>query len=155
MRRVVAGLSGRRIRGFLTEEIREKGARQGFWLEPLNGDRLVLARIGLASTHRVGRYGVDIHALDALTESALAMDASIDVYLVDEIGKMECLSARFVAAMERLLSSDTQLVATVAARGSGLIESVKRRPDVDLWHVTRENRDGLPEQVVAWIQERG
>src|SRR5207247_4000325 len=110
--------------------------RQGFWLEPLDGERRVLARIGLASTYHVGRYGVDVEALDGLADSALAPDSSAGVYVVDEIGKMECLSTCFVTAMERLLGSDRLVVATVAAHGSGLIESVKRRPEVELWQVT-------------------
>jgi nucleoside-triphosphatase len=154
MRQVMAGLKDRRLQGFITEEIRERGARRGFQLQTVEGDRVVLARIGLPSAYRVGRYAVDVQALDGLADSVLALDPKTDIYLVDEIGKMECLSVRFVAAMERLLDSYKLLVATVAARGGGLIESVKRRPGVVLWSVTRDNRDGLVDQVLAWIRER-
>jgi nucleoside-triphosphatase THEP1 len=60
-----------------------------------------------------------------------------------------------VAAVRALLESDRPLVATIAARGTGLIEEAKRRRDVELWTVTRENRDGLGARVLAWLRERG
>ncbi|MBI2218916.1 MAG: hypothetical protein HYU51_16645 [Candidatus Rokubacteria bacterium] len=48
---------------------------------------------------------------------------------VDEIGKMECLSRAFVEAVRALLDTAMPVVATVAARGGGFIEEVKRRRD--------------------------
>jgi nucleoside-triphosphatase len=46
--------------------------------------------------------------------------------VVDEIGKMECLSERFVASMRRLLAGKVPVVATIARRGGGFIAEVKR-----------------------------
>jgi nucleoside-triphosphatase len=155
IRRVAGGLGGRRVRGFTTEEIREGGERLGFSLETLDGQKGVLAHVRTPSPRRVGRYRVDVAALDAVVASALALDPTTEAYLVDEIGRMECLSPRFVAAVRALLDSDRLLVATIAARGSGLVEEAKRREDVELWTVTRESRDGLAERVLAWLRERG
>lgn len=149
LRRVAEALAGWRIRGFTTEEIRSAGQRLGFRLETFDGRSLVLARIDLRSPHRVGRYGVDVNALDSLAESALSVVEPADVYLVDEIGKMECLSTRFVKAMTMLLDSDRLLVASVAMHGGGLIEEVKQRADVELWRLRREDRDELPARIAA------
>lgn len=76
------------------------------------------------------------------------------VYLVDEIGKMECLSERFVTSLRLLLDAGITVVATVAARGSGFIAEVKRREDCELWTLTRGNRDAMPERMLAWIRHR-
>jgi nucleoside-triphosphatase len=65
---------------------------------------------------------------------------------------MECLSAAFVVATRRLVDSGRPLVATIAARGGGFIDEVKRRRDVEMWTVTPANRDALPVQVVEWIR---
>jgi len=65
---------------------------------------------------------------------------------------MECLSPGFVAAVRKLLDSSAMVVATVALRGDGLIAEVKRRPDSEIWTVTRENRDDLPGRVLAWLR---
>jgi nucleoside-triphosphatase len=155
IRRVAQALRGRRMRGFTTQEIREGGERRGFRLETLDGRGGVLAHVSIASPHRVGRYGVDVAALDAVVAAALVLDPTTEAYLVDEIGRMECLSSSFVAALRALFDSDRPLVATIAARGAGLIEEAKRRKDVELWSVTRGSRDGLAAAVLAWLRERG
>ena len=151
IRRVAAALAGRKIAGFTTEEIREKGQRVGFGLESFDGATAVLAHVGIASAHSVSRYGVDLGALDRFVDSALDPAAGPEVFLVDEIGRMECLSPRFVAAIERLLDGETPVVATVAERGAGLIERVKRWPGAVLWTLTRANRDQIPGRVREWL----
>jgi nucleoside-triphosphatase len=151
IRRVAEAVAGRRIGGFTTEEIREKGQRVGFGLESFDGTKAVLAHVGIASAQRVSRYGIDLGALDRFVELTLDPAARPEVFLVDEIGKMECLSPRFVAAIERLLDGEIPVVATVAERGAGLIERVKRRPGAVLWTITRANRDEIPRRVRKWL----
>jgi nucleoside-triphosphatase len=67
--------------------------------------------------------------------------------MTDEIGKMECFSQKFVAAICRLLKSDKAVLATVAQKGPGLIQQAKSYPGVELLHLTRENRDEVTQQV--------
>jgi nucleoside-triphosphatase THEP1 len=81
-----------------------------------DGTERVIAHIDFPKMHRVGKYGVDVGAIDEATE-LLADDPAVQVYLVDEIGKMECLSERFVAAMRTLLIGPKPVVATIALRG--------------------------------------
>jgi nucleoside-triphosphatase len=154
IRAVAASLTGRRLGGFVTEEIRESGARHGFELVTFDGRRAVMAHVDHPGPARVGKYGVDVAVVEELARSALAVRGDIDVYLVDEIGKMECLSPVFVDAMSALLDSGVPVVATIGQRGGGFIATVKRRPDVTLWVLTRANRDGMPARVRSWIEER-
>ena len=112
-----------------------------------------MAHVGIRGRSQVGKYGVDVSVVDDLARTTLdPRDA--DVYLVDEIGKMECLSPRFVAALRALLDAGRPVVATVAQRGEGFIAEVKRRPDAECWQVTTTNRDGIPERVVQWLKPR-
>ncbi len=53
--------------------------------------------------------------------------------------------------MRELLDQSTPIVATVALSGTGFIADVKRRPDVELWQVTNQNRDALPTQLAERI----
>ena len=76
---------------------------------PSGGKTRTLAHVDLRSRHRVGRYGVDVEALDEIAESALVLDDETEVYLVDEIGKMECFSERFCTAMTTLLDAGRAL----------------------------------------------
>ncbi len=143
------------IRGFYTEEIRQAGTRRGFELIPFHGQpRRVLAHVDLRSRHRVGKYGVDVEMLEQVAVGLLAPDPAARLYLVDEIGKMECLSRGFVGAMRRLLDAGVPLVAAVAARGGGFIAEVKARPGTELWQLTRANRDAMPERILGWVGPR-
>lgn len=149
IRGAVASLSGTRLSGFYTEELRREGVRLGFRLVTFDGRSAVIAHVDHRGGPRVGKYGVDVAAIDLFARSALTTPA--DVYLVDEIGKMECLSDAFVETMRRLLDSGRPVVATIGQRGSGFIAEVKRRADVELWQVTRANRDAMPDEVLRWL----
>ena len=154
IRRVAERLRGQKLGGFYTEELREAGAHTGFRLVDFEGHALTFADVGFGGP-RVSRYGVDVAALDARAEALLAPRPELVVYLVDEIGKMECLSPRFVAAMRRLLASGRRVVATVARKGEGLIDEAKRWPGATLWEVSHDNRDRLPDEVLAWLEKNG
>jgi len=153
MRKIAGQLGAGHPGGFYTEEIRSGGVRLGFRLVGFGGEDVVLAHVDFPKTHRVGKYGVDLPALDAAVETALGPARQAGLWLVDEIGKMECLSERFVACMRRLLAGRAPVVATVARRGGGFIAEVKRREDCELWTLSRANRDSMADRILAWIPE--
>jgi nucleoside-triphosphatase len=154
IRAVAGALSGRRLAGFITEEIRAGRERRGFALVTVDGRRARMADVSRPGAPRVGRYGVDVEVIDGMARPALAVREDVELYLVDEIGKMECLSRAFVEAMRALLDTAAPVVATVAARGGGFIEEVKRRRGAVVWEVTRSNRDAMPARVVDWAEPR-
>jgi nucleoside-triphosphatase len=151
--RAVAAAVGRarRVAGFYTEEIRARGVRSGFRIVTLDGDAAVMADVSRHGGPRVGKYGVDVAAIEAIAVPAIAPRRAVDVYFIDEIGKMECLAPAFVAAMRTLLDSPATVIATVAERGGGFIAEVKRRAVADTWPLTRANRDDVVARVLAWL----
>ena len=154
IRKVAAAMQQHHLGGFYTEEIREAGQRKGFRLVTFNQDQGIIAHVGFDHRYRVGKYGVNVAAIDDYAERTLGVAGKIDVYLIDEIGKMECLSDVFVSRMQILLESNKPVVATVGKKGGGLIEAVKRWPRSQLWEITRANRDALVKEVTEWLQER-
>jgi nucleoside-triphosphatase THEP1 len=61
--------------------------------------------------------------------------------------------------MRALLDAQRVVLATIGLRpsassGVGFIAEAKARDDVELWEVTRANRDALVERATAWIGER-
>ena len=152
--KVVAQLRHHRIGGFYTEEIREFGQRQGFRLVTFNGEQTIIAHVKFDHSYRVGKYGVDVTVIDHFADSVIALDENIDLYVIDEIGKMECLSRSFVYRVQQLIESNKPMLATVAKLGGGLIDAVKRRQQSELWELTHANRDILPSQAVEWLLQR-
>jgi nucleoside-triphosphatase len=154
IREVVRRLSGTSVAGFYTEEIREAGMRRGFRLVPFEGPPRIMAHVDLSTGHRVSRYGVDVEMLEAVSPTLLAPSSAADLFVIDEIGRMECSSPGFVSAVRQLLDAGWPTVATVGARGGGLIAEVKARSDTDLLQVTRSNRGSLPDAILTWIDGR-
>jgi nucleoside-triphosphatase len=153
IRRLIERLGDLRLASFYTQEIRERGQRVGFEAVSLSGRRALLAHVQSRSRHRVGRYGVEPERLEPLVQE-LAEIGAADVYLIDEVGKMELLCPAFVEIVPRLLDGEIPVVLTVAQKGQGLIAQVKARADVRLVTVADQNRDGLPEELERWVRER-
>src|SRR5262249_27327526 len=138
--RLVERLSDLRLAGFYTQELREGSNRVGFEAVDISsGLRAVLAHVRPKSKTRVGRYRVEPAALVQLV-TAVLKHVEVDLFVVDEIGKMELFCPAFVEAVRRLLGGPVPVVATVAMKGGGLIAEVKARPDVRIIEVTEENR---------------
>ena len=154
LERVAKHLGGLRLAGFLTLELREHGQRVGFEAVGLGGHRAILAHVRFRSLVSVGRYGVEPDRLIPLiNEEMIRPPGTVDAYLIDEIGKMECHCPQFIEAIRRLLEGPLPVVATIALRGGGFIAEVKKRPDVQIVEVTKGNRQALPEQIAAWVKQ--
>jgi nucleoside-triphosphatase len=130
--------------GFYTSEIREDGVRTGFAIVGLNGSEGILARVGLESPFRVGRYGVNRSDLERVGVPAieLAIDDA-DLIVMDEIGRMELCSDAFRNAVVRALDSETPVLGTIQARSNEFLDEVRARDDVDVTVVTTANRECL------------
>ncbi len=150
VQKVVARFPGK-VAGFFTREAREKGERVGFEIVTLDGQVAWLSHVDFPGPHRVGKYGVSLENLHRVGLPALEVNPEIDLVMVDEIGKMECLSPRFVEAIERVWAAPVPLLLTVAEKGGGYIQKVKEKPDKTLLTVTPGNRDELPERILQLL----
>jgi nucleoside-triphosphatase len=148
MRRLCEGLKDFHPVGFYTAEIKEEGMRKGFELISFEGKRRILSHVGIKSRYRVGRYKVDVSGFEDFLDGISFFDPSSHVVMVDEIGKMECLSAQFNRIMKEVLDSEKWVIATIALKGSGLITEVKKRQDIELFEITPSNRDVLFSEIL-------
>ena len=129
--------------GFYTEEIREGGIRKGFSLASFNGRRGTLSRTDIKSRHTVGKYGVDIAAFEDFLGQISFFSPDCRLVIIDEIGKMECISGEFRKLLNTILDSERPLVATISKKGEGIIAETKKRPDIEIFELTQLNRDSL------------
>jgi len=151
---VAEHLSDLRLAGFMTLELREHGQRVGFEAVGLGGSRVILAHVRFRSLVSVGRYGVEPDRLVPLIEEELVRPpGTVDTYVIDEIGKMECHCPQFIEAVRQLLEGPVPLVASIALRGGEFIAEVKQRPDAQVVEVTEGNRQALPAQIATWVKQ--
>jgi len=139
---IVDNLDCEKIAGFYTQEIRKNDTRKGFRWASLDGATGTLAHIDIKGPFRVGKYGVDVAAFEKSVVPILDFkQTDAELFVIDEIGKMECFSEKFVTAVHRLFASDKSVLATVAQKGGGLISEVKNYPGMKLFNLTRQGRD--------------
>jgi nucleoside-triphosphatase len=143
--------------GFYTEEMRSRGGggRQGFDVVALDNRRGPLARVGLPGP-RVGKYAVDLESFEAVGVRALetGLREPRTLLVIDELGKMEFLSAGFVALLERAFLSPNPLLGTVLYRPHPVAERFREVPGVELIQVTSRNRDALPAELAGRLSAR-
>jgi nucleoside-triphosphatase len=139
---IIDNLNCKKAAGFYTQEIRQNNTRKGFGWKRLDGLTGILAHIDIKGRFRVGKYGVDVAGFEKSVVPVLDIERTdADLFIIDEIGKMECLSEKFVTVVRRLFASDRSVLATVAQKGTGLIWQVKNYPGTKLFNLTRQGRD--------------
>jgi nucleoside-triphosphatase len=134
------------VSGFTTEEIREGKSRAGFAIEAIGGDQEVMAHVDYSGPPRVGKYGVDLEALERVALPAL--DRRSDVLVIDELGKMELYSETLCDEVTAAMDEDRDVVATVQATSHPFTNGLKSRDDVEVIKMTRSNRDELRDVLV-------
>lgn len=149
--RILGVIKHLRTAGFYTREIRQGGIRKGFELIDLGGRKSLLSHVNIKSHYRVGKYGVDIQGFEEFLEAIEFFDPPTDLIIIDEIGKMECVSTKFNTLLIRILDSETPVIATIALKGAGIIGQIKRRPDIRLFEMTRNNRDSLVKDITILL----
>lgn len=134
--------------GFYTDEMRERGQRQGFKIVTLDGQEGILAHVGIKSRMRVSKYGVNLADLEDIGVAAIRdAIAHKDYVVIDEIGKMELFSKAFRDAVWAAIHSDRPVLGTITLRPHPWADSVKALPQVTIIEVTEANRDKIARQI--------
>ncbi len=123
--------------------------RRGFGLISLKGERKLLSHKQISSLYKVGPYKVDVKGFEDFLSSISFFNSSNRLIIIDEIGKMECLSLRFQEILKEILDSDKRLIASLALKGTGLIAAVRERKDVRVIEITKKNRESLLCEILA------
>ena len=143
---------GIKVGGISTPEFRlPSGKRGGFLIQNVaTGKKRIMASIGFSSPIYVGRYGVNLEAIQDVGVTAISSAvAEADLVIIDEIGKMELFSEDF--CNETLNALDTKKVlGTIGYNLSHpLTKRIKNREDVEILVLTIENRD----KITGYLEE--
>lgn len=138
----------RPMTGFFTCEMKERGQRVGFSIDTLSGKQGVLAHKNMKSPFKVGKYGVNVEAIDQVAVPSMIPKYEKMIVVIDEIGKMECFSPLFRDTVLKVLESRNPVLGSLPLKGGSFIEAVRKRKDVQLVHVSKKNRDKLVDKFL-------
>ncbi len=129
------------LRGFYTEEIREKSKRLGFKVRTLLGEEAIFAHINFSTPFKVSQYKVDIDTFNRIAVKELneCLSQNCEYLVIDEIGKMELFSEKFKQILWQILQKK-KTISTIPLKGENpFLEKVKSLSSVTLLQLTKEN----------------
>lgn len=153
IKNIVEALKDLRPVGFYTAEIRQGGIRKGFELISLDGRKGLLSHTDIKSPKRVGKYKVDVKGFEDFLDALSFSNPSARLMVIDEIGKMECYSRQFKNLLKEILDSEKWVIATIAFRGTGFIEELKKRKDLRLFKITQSNRNSMLSDILREVKK--
>ena len=128
--------------------MRENGERVGFTITTFSDNRTALfAHTNFTNkAAKVGKYHVDVETFEKNALKELGSDSKI--FLIDEIGKMECFSKEFVTRVQEIVDDQNLfLIGTITLSNDGIFGKIKSNPNVEVIQVTTANRNKIPEML--------
>jgi nucleoside-triphosphatase len=156
VREIVESLQGKgryKIGGVMATDKRVKDRKVGFELLDLGSGARGMLADETGTGPQLGKYKVRLDDLDNVGAKALEDALGSDLIVVDEVGPMELSSRRFIAAVEKALSSDKPLLVVLHEWSPHPI-SKKIRKNFKVITVTRENRGVLAEEITREFRSK-
>ncbi len=111
-----------------------------------------MAHVDLPGPFRVGKYGVDVAALERVGVKALRKAIEEKrLVVVDEIGKMELFSTAFQEAVAQALERG-RVLGTIMLAPHPVADRIKALPQVRVLLLTRTNFQARLKEVRAWLE---
>lgn len=148
--RLLPRLRGLNVRGVYTEDIFEGKRRTGYRVFTLDGRSRILAHEKFSSpVNADSRYRIDASCIEEFInpEIGRALD-SADCLLLGQIGKIELGSANFRRLFLRALEADLKVITTLPNYRPRFLDEIRRRPDLSLVEITKENEDFWPDAIL-------
>ncbi|MFX1403834.1 MAG: NTPase [Promethearchaeota archaeon] len=140
------------VGGISTPEFRlSTGKRGGFLIQDIaTGEKQIMASANHSSPVLVGRYGVDLQAIQDVGVKAInSAVAKADLVVIDEIGKMELAVSEFKLSVAGALNSSKPVLGTIGMWvKTAFVVDIKNRSDVTLLVLTPETRDQVYQNIV-------
>ena len=143
------------IYGFLTPEVKKSGNRIGFDIQDIfSKERRKFARIGNYNTpNKLGKYWIFLEGLEKIiTNFETIPFQEIDIFIIDEIGKMELVSKKFQDFISSIFLSNLSIIATI---GLTLKHPIKDHllniPNVKLFNLDRLNFQKTYQKIISML----
>jgi len=147
-----------KVQGFYSREVRQGSERVGFEVVTLDGRRGRLASTTISSPEsfrwpNVGKYKVDITSFESLALPELQVREDTDLFIIDEVGKMEMYSSSFFPAVLKVLESNIPVLASVPIPKFGRdipgVARLKNHPGATMFTLSTSNRDAVKDQIYS------
>ncbi len=139
--------------GFYTEEIRKNNKRVGFKIVERDGKQKTFAHINFTTRYRVGKYCVDIQTLDSTIDRIKKLTEA-NLFIIDEIGKMELFSQKFKHLVMEIFSSSANVIATMKFSSDSFCNKLLQLSSCLVFNLDSRNYSLIKEKILTLIQSK-
>ena len=136
------------LRKFLKNSGIEADGCRTYWrdrdtllIEPFEGGESMVAAVTDGEYRKAVpeafEYGADI----------IEKSGKKDVIVLDELGRLERCSERFMAAVFEKLQGEKRVLGVIKKESNHFLDKIRELPNVVIIEVTEENRDEIPQKI--------
>jgi nucleoside-triphosphatase THEP1 len=140
------------IKGFYKEKIIEDDSIRGFRVVSFDYQEQILAHLFIEGPNKIDGFGVNIEGFEKFILPQIQNIDIVDLFIFDEIGKMECMSDSFCSGFEKIIESNTPVIATYSHHSAFKFNVLKKRKDTTFLQMTSKNRDNIWKQILLAIE---
>jgi nucleoside-triphosphatase len=148
IKRLLKDLTPLVVRGFYKEPIIEFNIIKGYSVITLDLKWQILAHVDIEGPDRIENIGVNIDGFEQLVLPQLSLFAGTELFIIDEIGRMECLSKKFCQQVRLIFDSKIPSIATATAGGTPYLDELSNRNDVSIIKINNKNRNILWKDIL-------
>jgi nucleoside-triphosphatase len=104
---------GLRVGGFISPEEQHHGTRTAFYVKDIESGKIETLASVDGDGPKISKYHVNVKSFESIAIQAMERADTYDVFVIDEIGRMEMESEKFVQLLDGILESEVPLIATV------------------------------------------
>lgn len=139
------------FQGFYTQEVRLNNTRIGFDVISFDEKKSILARKNIHTPYKVGSYFVDIKSFEEIAIPTITPNNRSNFFIIDEIGKMECFSKKFINCVKFLFNSEFPVFATIPIYSLPIINEIISNHNVEVIEINLQNRDKICSYLINYI----
>lgn len=147
-------LKGKSCAGFYTLPRVINGKLVGFYIEPILWENPLLPiESRMIARNVVPQWIADTRTFEDIGKEVLeyALSSVADLVVMDELGFFESDAIGFQAKVMELLDSEKTVLGVIKPLNLPFLNNIRKRDDVCLYEVTKENRDLLPELIMKKV----
>jgi len=150
---------GKNTFGFITTEVKKGQKRIGFRAIDINSKNecWLSRKTNKKTQYMVGSYNVFVDEFEQFLKKCFenfSIDNSNNLIIIDEIGKMELYSKKFISVISEIFKSNNSILATIGQKLRHPIkEMLLQMKDIKLCNLNRNNFDEIKSDLIQMLLE--
>lgn len=148
IKRIIKDLAMLLLRGYYTEPIYENEISKGFRVNTMDYQEQILAHVYIEGPYHIKGFGVNVEGFEKLVLPQLDVNEPCDLFIIDEISRLSCMSEKFRALLPVVFNSEIPVVSTMSLVSDPGMQKLMKMKGVTVIQMTESNKESLWKNVL-------